>query len=82
MKRRVKKIGSDRQVLTKLIEHGKIFMDVTFPKYPVPLSNLEVEIKEMLEIDIKVRPANTNDVERIIEFFDVSKLITECKAKW
>lgn len=71
----------EERLLLNLIESGNLFMDVTFPEYPSPLTSLDLMLREAIGMEVDVRKAIPQDVPRIMEFFDTLKLIEEGMAK-
>jgi len=71
----------EERLLMNMIESGTLFMDVTFPEYPSPVTSLDLMLREAIGMEVDVRKAIPQDVPRIMEFFDTLKLIEEGMAK-
>lgn len=68
-------------LLLDMIKAETLFMDVTFPEYPSPLTALDLMFREAMNMDSHIRKAVPGDIPRIREFFDTLKLIEEGMAK-
>lgn len=71
----------EERLLSKMIESDSLFMDITFPSYPVPLTSLDLMFREAMGMSGEIRKAVPLDIPRIREFFDTIKLIEEGIAK-
>lgn len=69
------------KLLTKMIKAGSLYMDITFPSYPSPLTSLDLMFRKAMKMEINVRAATIQDIPLIKEFFDTLQLIEEGKAK-
>jgi hypothetical protein len=71
--------------LRRLIQKKRIYMDITIsPKYPMPISLLEKEMRTRFEDDdSEFRLATLSDIDRIITYFSdiLEKLVNEGSAK-
>lgn len=74
-------------ILLNLIRQDKLFMDITFERYPVPLS--WKEFQDMMRaanvgftsaLLPPIRKAIPGDIPRIIKYYDVKKLQREGAA--
>lgn len=68
-------------LLLGMIKENSLFMDITFPDYPAPLTALDLMFRKALQMEINVRKAVPGDIPHIREFFDTLKLIKEGSAK-
>jgi hypothetical protein len=68
---------NEERLLMKLIASNSLFMDITFPEYPVPLTSLDLEFREAIGMETTIRKAVPQEIPRIREFFDTLKLIEE-----
>jgi len=71
----------EEQLLLDMIRTDNLFMDITFPSYPVPLTSLDLMFREAMGIECNIRKAVPLDIPVIREFFDMLKLIEEGQAK-
>jgi len=72
---------NEERLLMKLIASDSLFMDITFPEYPVPVTALDLEFREAIGMETTIRKAVPQEIPRIREFFDTLKLIEEGMAK-
>jgi len=71
----------EETLLLGMIQAETLFMDVTFPEYPAPLTALDLMFREAMNMESNIRNAVPGDIPRIREFFDTIKLIEEGMAK-
>lgn len=71
----------EESLLLGMIKENTLFMDITFPEYPSPLTALDLMFREAMKMEINVRNAVPGDIPHIREFFDTLKLIEEGSAK-
>ena len=71
----------EETLLLGMIKSNTLFMDITFPEYPAPLTALDLMFREAMNMESNVRNAVPGDIPRIREFFDTIKLIEEGMAK-
>lgn len=71
----------EESLLLDMIQNGTLFMDITFPEYPAPLSSLDLMFREIMGMECNIRNAVPQDIPKIREFFDTLKLIEEGMAK-
>ncbi len=71
----------EEKLLIRMIEAENLFMGITFPDYPSPLTSLDLMFRDAMGIENNIRKAIPQDIPRIKEFFDTLKLIEEGVAK-
>ena len=71
----------EERLLLEMIQSGTLFMDITFPEYPSPLTSLDLMFRDAMGMESPIRKAVPRDIPQIREFFDTLKLIEEGMAK-
>lgn len=71
----------EERLLLEMIQSGNLFMDISFPEYPSPLTSLDLMFREAMGMENTIRAAIPQDIPKIREFFDTLKLIEEGMAK-
>lgn len=71
----------EESLLLGMIEKGTLFMDISFPDYPSPLTALDLMFRDAMNMEANIRNAVPADIPHIREFFDTLKLMEEGSAK-
>jgi len=71
----------EETLLLGMIQAETLFMDISFPEYPSPITALDLMFRDAMKMESDIRKAVPGDIPRIREFFDTLKLIEEGSAK-
>lgn len=71
----------EESMLMNMISSGSLFMDLTYPSYPIPVTVLDLMYREAVGMDSNLRKAIPQDIPMILNFYDNLRLIEEVIAK-